>query len=312
MSRFGTSTEPTPTRIDQLLGGGLMSKLERLDIVSRKIFSGKIHGERRSRRRGTSVDFADYRPYSPGDDLRFVDWNIYARLDALFLKLFLEEEDLSLGIAIDTSASMDWGNPNKLTYCRRLAMALGYIGLVNHNRVSLHGFDGRGVDSLRTLRGKRRTREMGSWLLDLEAGDGDAGGGFAEAMKTLALSRRGRGVLILLSDFMEPSGIEEGLRFLGGRGDEVICLQVLAPEEVDPAANGLSGDLRLRDVEGHGDVEITVTPALLRAYRQRLDEHCGRLRNNCARRGMRHLAVHTSTDLETVLVESMRQRGLIR
>ena len=95
---------------------------------SRKVFSGKIHGERRSRRRGTSVDFADYRPYSPGDDLRFVDWNIYARLDALFLKLFLEEEDLSLGIAIDTSASMDWGNPNKLTYCRRLAMECELLG----------------------------------------------------------------------------------------------------------------------------------------------------------------------------------------
>ena len=131
-------------------------------------------------------------------------------------------------------------------------------------------------------------------------------------MKTLALSRRGRGVLIVLSDFLEPSGVDEGLRFLGGRGDEVICLQVLAPEEVDPASNGLTGDLRLRDAEGHGDVEITVTPALLRAYRQRLDEHCATLRNDCVRRGMRHLAVHTSTDLESVLVESMRQGGLVR
>ena len=312
MSRFGASTEPPPTRIDQLLGGGLMAKLERLDIVSRKIFSGKIHGERRSRRRGTSVDFADYRPYTPGDDLRFVDWNIFARLDTLFLKLFLEEEDLSLGIAIDTSASMDWGNPNKLTYCRRLAMALGYIGLINHNRVSLHAFDGAGLSSLRTLRGKRRTREMGSWLLDLKAGEGEVGGGFTDTMKTLATARQGRGVLVILSDFMEPSGIDEGLRFLGGRGDEVICLQVLAPEEVDPAAAGLAGDLRLRDVEGHGDVEVTVTPALLRAYRERLDEHCGRLRSDCVRRGMRHLTVHTSTDIESVLVESMRQRGIVR
>ena len=119
-------------------------------------------------------------------------------------------------------------------------------------------------------------------------------------------------MLVILSDFMEPSGIDEGLRFLGGRGDEVICLQVLAPEEVDPAAAGLAGDLRLREVEGHGDVEVTVTPALLRAYRERLDEHCGRLRSDCVRRGMRHLTVHTSTDIESVLVESMRQRGIVR
>jgi uncharacterized protein (DUF58 family) len=312
MSRFGASTEPVPSRIDELISGALMSKLERLDLVSRKIFSGKIHGERRSRRRGTSVDFADYRPYSPGDDLRFVDWNIYARLDALFLKLFLEEEDLALGIVIDTSASMDWGNPNKLNFCRRLAMALGYIGLVNHNRVSMHGFDGRGLSSLRMLRGKRRTRELGTWLLDLQAGTPEDAGGFESAMKTLALSRRGRGVLIVLSDFMEPDGIDAGLRLLGGRGDEVICLQVLAPEEVDPAGCGLSGDLRLQDIEGYGDVEITVTPALLRSYKERLDSYCMRLRTDCVRRGMRHLAVHTSTDLESILVETMRQQGMIR
>lgn len=309
MSRFGASNEPPLTGVDQLLDSGLMSKIERLDIVSRKVFTGKIHGERRSRRRGQSVDFADYRPYSPGDDLRFVDWNIYARLDSLFLKLFLEEEDLSLGIAIDTSASMDWGNPNKLNFCRRLAMSLGYIGLVNHNRVSLHGFNGGGLASLRTLRGKRRTREMGSWLLGLESGET---GGFDEAMKQLALDRRGRGVLIVISDFLEPDGVEAGLRFLGGRGDEVICLQVLAPEEVDPGGSGLSGDLRLEDIEGYGEVEITVTPALLRSYKQRLDDFCSRLRTNCVRRGMRHLAINSSTEIESVLVESMRQRGLVR
>ena len=126
MSQFGQGE--APRTVEDLLGGGLMAKLDRLDVLSRKVFSGKIHGERRSRRRGQSVDFADYRPYTPGDDLRFVDWNIYARLETLFLKLFLEEEDLSLAIAVDTSPSMDWGGPNKLGFCKRLAMALGYIG----------------------------------------------------------------------------------------------------------------------------------------------------------------------------------------
>ena len=129
-----------PRRVDDLIDSRLMARLERLDMVSRKIFSGRVQGERRSRRRGMSVEFADFRPYVAGDDLRFVDWNIYGRLDRLFMKIFLEEEDLSLMVAIDTSASMDWGSPNKFEYARRLAMALGYIGLVHHTRVTLCTF----------------------------------------------------------------------------------------------------------------------------------------------------------------------------
>ncbi len=312
MSRFGVSTTPRPRTVEDLLPPGLLAHLERLDIIARKIFSGRQHGERQSRRRGQSIDFADHRPYSPGDDLRFVDWNIYARLDALFLKLYLEEEDLSLGIAIDTSSSMDWGNPNKLDTARRLAMALGWIGLCNHNRVSLHGFNGDGIQSLRTLRGRRRASELGRWLLDLDPGAPGVPGTFAECMKTLGAGRRGRGVLLVLSDFLEGDGVEEGLRFLGGRGDEVICLQLLAPEEVDPGGHGLTGDLRLEDVEHGGTVEVTVTPSLLRSYRQRLDAWCAALRTGCTRRGMGHLTIPTDTDIETVLVEMMRKQGYIR
>ena len=116
MASFGDTTHDRPTRVDELLGSHLMSSLDKLDIIARKIFSGKIQGERRSRRKGISVEFADYRQYSAGDDLRFIDWNVYARLDRLFMKIFLEEEELTLGIAIDTSASMEFGNPNKFDF----------------------------------------------------------------------------------------------------------------------------------------------------------------------------------------------------
>ena len=312
MSRFGVTTAPRPTSVEELLPQGLLSRLERLDVVARKIFSGKQHGERRSRRRGQSVDFADHRPYTAGDDLRFVDWNVFARLDALFLKLYLEEEDLSLGIAIDTSASMNWGNPNKLDAARRLAMAMGWIGLCNHNRVSVHGFDGSGVRSLRTLRGKRRVSELGKWLLDLEPGPPKVPGDFESSMRSLAAERRGRGLLIVCSDFLEADGVEEGLRFIAGRGDEIICMQLLAPEEIDPVAAGLSGDLRLSDVETGGTVEVTVTPALVRAYRQRLDAWCSALRAGCVRRGIGHLTIPSETSVETVLVEMMRKQGFVR
>src|SRR5271154_4271759 len=126
--------QPRPA---SLLDSKFMARLDQLDVLSRKMLAGKLKGERRSKRRGQSVEFADYRNYVVGDDLRFIDWNLYARLDRLFLKLFLEEEDLSFYVLIDTSASCDYGEPNKLLYLKRVAAALGYIGLVNYNRVTL-------------------------------------------------------------------------------------------------------------------------------------------------------------------------------
>src|SRR5215469_10026059 len=118
-----------PTETAKLLDSSFMSRLDQLDIMSRKILAGKMKGERRSKRRGQSVEFADFRNYVIGDDLRFIDWNIYARLDRLFLKLFMEEEDLSLYVLCDVSKSCDFGNPNKAFYIKQVAASLGYIGL---------------------------------------------------------------------------------------------------------------------------------------------------------------------------------------
>jgi len=299
-----------PTRVDELIDSRLMAKLDQVDVVSRKIFSGKLQGERRSKRRGQSVEFADYRHYVAGDDLRFVDWNIYARLDKLFLKMFLEEEDLSLLIVVDSSASMDYGDPNKFVFCQRLAMALGYIGLVNQNRVTLWAFGGEGgAQRLANLRGRRRTPEMGSWLLGREAG-GPAN--FDDALRTIALARQGRGVMIILSDFLLKEGYEKGLRYLAGGGYDTFVLQVLSPEEIDPTRGGLTGDLRLTDIEDGDVAEVTITPALLKRYRENLDAWCGRLREYCVRRDMTHVTLDTSTDMDTLLLEYLRRRGLLR
>jgi uncharacterized protein (DUF58 family) len=285
-----------------------MAHLDRLDVVSKKIFSGKIHGERRSRRRGQSVEFADFRNYTHGDDLRFVDWNIYARLDRLFLKMFLEEEDLSLVIAIDASASMDFGTPNKMQYARRLAMALGYIGLVNNNRVSLFSFSDDRIERLTGLRGRRRTREMGQWLLNLQPlGVGD----FTAACRAVALGGQGRGVLLLISDFLFADGFEKGLRSVAGRGFDVYALQLLAPEEIDPARHGVLGDLRLVDSESAAEVEVTASSAVVQQYRERLDAHVASLREYCVRRSIAHQVVETSLQLETLLVDYLRRRGLL-
>ncbi|MDA1007536.1 MAG: DUF58 domain-containing protein [Planctomycetota bacterium] len=304
------SNDPTrPRKVDDLIDSRLMARLDTLDVVSRKIFLGKIQGERRSRRRGQSVEFADYRPYSHGDDLRFVDWNIYGRLDRLFLKLFLEEEDLSIAIAIDTSGSMDTGTPNKLDFARRLAMALGYIGLVNQSRVALFGFGANRTERLIGLRGRRRTREMGEWLLGLESG-GDAD--FTSSMRSISLAGQGRGILIVLSDLLLAEGAEAGLRAVAGRGFDVFAIQLLSPEEVDPASGSLSGDLRLTDVERDAPIEVSITSRTLDEYKTRLNEYTAKLRDFCVQRGITHMVVRTDVPMDELVIDYLRRRGLLR
>src|SRR6185312_12570722 len=151
-----------------LLDPAFMARLDQLDVMSRKILAGKMKGERRSKRRGQSVEFADYRNYVIGDDLRFIDWNIYARLDRLFLKLFLEEEDLALYVLLDVSKSCDYGNPNKAMYLKQVAAALAYIGLVNYNRVTLCAFNNGIVSDTGALRGRRRVSQMLDFVKNLE------------------------------------------------------------------------------------------------------------------------------------------------
>src|ERR1700722_18722633 len=131
------TVQSPPSKSTQLLDPTFMARLDQLDVMSRKLLAGKMKGERRSKRRGQSVEFADYRNYDIGADLGFIDWNIYARLDRLFLKLFLEEEDLSLYVLVDVSKSCDFGETNKAFYLKKVAAALGYIGLVNYNRVHI-------------------------------------------------------------------------------------------------------------------------------------------------------------------------------
>src|SRR4051812_2250612 len=149
-----------PAKPGQLLSSEFMARLDQLDLTSRKLLAGKMKGERRSKRRGQSVEFADFRNYVIGDDLRFIDWNIYARLEKLFLKLFLEEEDLSLYILLDVSKSCDFGEPNKAFYIKQVAAALGYVGLVNYNRVHLTAFADGVVTETGALRGRTKVNQM--------------------------------------------------------------------------------------------------------------------------------------------------------
>ena len=308
--------------MDELLDSALISQISRLDLTSRKIFAGKLKGERRSKKRGESVEFADHRQYVIGDDLRHIDWNIFGRLDRLFLKLFLEEEDLALHIVLDASESSDCGEPHKFYYAQQLAMALGYIGLVNLNRVQVSviggtletGREGENdrpeapgetVHSIRDLRGRRRTQDLARFICSVRPGGATS---FRENAKRIALGRRGKGVMIVISDFFMKEGYDTGLRLLVGRGYDVFAIQCLSPQEVEP---DITGDLRLVDVEDGDRAEVTISAPLMKRYKANLAAYCAELREFCARREMTALTVRTDTPLETLILDYLRRRGLL-
>jgi uncharacterized protein (DUF58 family) len=290
------STVKTP-----LLTSEFMARLDRFDLLSRKILAGKMKGERRSKRRGQSVEFADFRNYTPGDDLRFIDWNIYARLDKLFLKLFLEEEDLSLSILIDTSKSME----GKLDYAKQIAAALAYIGLVNYNRVHIVAISDRLVSDSGGLRGRRRVPQMMKFLDDMTP---DGSTDFEAACKRFAMTSRGKGVAILISDFFVKSGFEKGARYLASGKNDFFALQLLTPEEREPT---IQGDFKLTDIEDGDQAEVSLTQPLLQRYRENLAAFCLGVKNFVTRRGGSYLMTTTDVSFETVVLSYLRERGMI-
>jgi uncharacterized protein (DUF58 family) len=291
---------------DSLLDPEFMIRLEQLDIVSRKIFAGKMKGERKSKRKGESVEFADYRNYVVGDDLRFLDWNIYARLEKLFLKLFLEEEDLHVSILLDASRSMDWGNPTKGLYAKRVAAALAYIGLVNYDRVSLYTYSGDVREEIEGVRGRRMMFHVVQFL---EAAGLEGVSDLAGACRTFAIRASKRGVLIVLSDFLDKGSYEQGFRYLLGRDLDIYAIQILSPDEIEPQ---LAGDLRLVDVEDDDVAEVTVSRALLNRYKQNLQAYCQALRSFCTKRGISYMFTSTEVAFDQLVLSYLRHRGLLK
>lgn len=283
-----------------------MGKLDQLAFVSKKIFAGKMRGERLSKRRGESVEFADYRNYVVGDDLRFLDWNIYARLEKLFLKLFLQEEDLHVNVIIDASKSMDWGEPNKAFYTRRIAAAIAYIGLINFDRVSLYAYANGLQHELAGVRGRRLMFKIIEFLSRVEY---DSVTDLPKATKQFAARHPQSGILIVISDFLDKSGYEDGLRYLLSRPYDLYAMQVLSPDEIDPP---LTGDLRLTDVEDDDAAEVTVSRALLNRYKHNLQAYCGGLKEFCTRRGINYLFTSTEVPFDQIILSYFRKRGLVK
>jgi len=294
------------TQVQPLLDSEFLARLEQLELVSRKIFLGRMKGERRSKRKGQSVEFADYRNYVIGDDLRFLDWNLFARLDRLFIRLFMEEEDLHFYVLIDNSLSMDFGTPSKLHFAKQVAAALGFIGLVNMDRVVIEAFKHNLTQSLPAIRGRRSLWRMMDFLQKIDpAGPSD----LRCALKTFTLKCSGKGIVVLLSDLMDKGGYEEALRYLVARQLDIYVIQVLSQEEIEPE---VVGDLKLVDIEDDDIAEITVSAPLLKRYKQNLATYRGALHEFCARRGITYLFTSNQVPFDRLVLTYLRQRGLVK
>ena len=291
---------------EELLDSSLLQKLDRLALASRRHLGRGNKGERRSTRKGSSLEFVDYRHYTSGDDPRQVDWNLYGRTGSLFVKLFEEEEVLTTHVLLDTSASMDWGNPNKLDYGRRLAGALGYIALAGYDRamVGLIG-DGQATTTFGPVWGRRRVAAMLSFLAGSKAG-GQTDLGLATARY---LERQPTpGVVILVSDLLSPTA-ETGIKHLVTHQHQVVVLHLLAPEEENPPAGE---GLRLVDKETGRGVEVFLDQQAIDLYTQRLVDWSAALQRTCSRYGAVYLRLSSALPLEQALFGSLQRRGVLQ
>ncbi len=293
-----------------LLPPSLLRQLEQCQLLAARRTKTSAKGERRSRARGHSVEFADYRNYVAGDDLRYLDWNLYGRLDRLFLKLYEEERELPVTLFLDCSESMGFGEPSKFDFARRLAAAIGYVALCSFDRVSVVPFPTTAIPplaqaELRQVRGKRSTLRFFQNLEKLRAG---GAAGIGECLRRGALQMRRTGVSIVLSDFLDPEGYQAGLKALLARGSEVTLVQVLSPEELQPSTYG---DLKLVDSETGFEQELTFGKFRLQAYLQTLEQFVGELRDYAGARGAGHFMVSSSTALEDLLLRRFREAEVL-
>ena len=273
---------------DALFDDAFLRKLEQLDLLARKIFRGQIRGEHTTPRRGRGIEFSDFRRYRPGDDIRHIDWNIYSRLDRLFLKLYATEEDISLHVLMDASASMDVGHPNKFDHARRIGAALTYIGLNNLDRVSFTAFSsslGAGISALKSR------HQMSSLLTLLDELTCDGITQFGVSLREFATRAPSPGLVILISDLLgDADELQTGIESLRGRGHDVFVLQLLSEDEIAPP---LDGAMHLLDVETGTELNVTIDERLRELYQEQLQARLTTIERYCMRRGIEYLRAST-------------------
>jgi uncharacterized protein (DUF58 family) len=286
-------------------------KLEQLMLQATRVRAGAIKGERRSVKRGSSIEFADYRNYVPGDDLRRLDWNIYARLERPLTKVFEDEEDLAVHLILDTSASMNWpdedaGELNKFVYARRLLAGLGTVSLTSNDRLMVTAAGHGGMSHFGPARGRGHSVRLFKFMVDLKPG------GVTDlntVLKDYAMRAGRPGLCLIVSDMYSPNGYTEGLNVLLGKGYEVGFIHVLSPDEVEPP---LAGDLRLIDVETGMPQEVTIDAGMRDLYVRRLNAWRDEMSADFRKRGVHYLPIETNTPWEKIILHDLRRMGVVR
>lgn len=289
-----------------LFDGDFLRKLEGLEWLARKTLRGLPRGERTTARRGRGLEFNDFRRYQPGDDFRYIDWNIFSRLDRLVLKLYTSEEDLTLRIVLDCSASMGFGDPPKFDYARRLAAALGFIGLHNLDRVVLSTFSDAPGPGLAPLKTRRQLATLFDFLLALRCGRETRLGA---SLRELAASAPSAELVVLISDLLGSDDFGAGLDALRRRGHDVVVLQVLCEEEIAPP---LDGALQLVDAESGRALKVTVDAPLRACYQQLLEARLEDVARRCRRGAIEYLRTSTAVAFEEVVLRYLRRGAHLR
>ena len=294
------SAAPPEAAAERFFSNAFLMQLERLAFISKRSHLGAVKGERKSPRRGSSVEFADYRPYEVGDDLRYVDWNAFARLNRLYLKVFIDEEDLCIHLILDASGSMDYGTPNKFRYAVRLAAALAFIGFVNLERVGVAVFRDRVAEGWLPTRGRNQFLPIQEFLANLTPGGGTA---FNDALRQYAQRAKDAGVAVVISDFLDPAGYASGLRALMERRFDIRVLHLLSPDELRPM---LGGDLELVDAETGEVREVSIDAEVLRGYERQLGTFIAGIEGFCRANELSYVRVATDTPVEDLLLRRLK------
>ena len=288
--------------MSELFDAGFFSRLNHLKLAMHIRLDKGLSGGRKSSAKGSSVEFSDFREYLPGDDIRRIDWNVYGRLDKLYVKQFMEEKEAFYHIFVDASASMNFGEKKKSVMALRLAAVFAWVVLKQLDRAEIWTFrDGR-PGKISSVTGRSGFQHL---LRELEQVSFEGNTGINEAVKRCSLN--GRGICILISDFLDPSGIEEAVRYLTFKGQEIFLIQVLAREELEFDGEGT---LALEDMETGDQVRVTVTKQTLHAYEQALSSHERALQRLAKRYGCAFLQVVSDEDLDQVVFRTLKQKGI--
>jgi uncharacterized protein (DUF58 family) len=301
-----SSAPPKASADDALFDDEFQRKLDYLAMVSRRVFAGRMRAERRTKKSGSGVEFADHREYQPGDDIRYLDWSVYQRFNKLLLRLYEEEEDLAIYFIVDASASMAFEDGKKLRYAKRVCAALAYVGLANLDRVSIASASDHITERMQETRGKARIFKVFRFLKEIEAaGVTD----LEDAIKTFVAQNKRRGLAVLISDLYDPRGFERGINVLRYNKFDPFVVHVVDPGDARPK---LHGDVLLYDCETGDEREVTVTAKVLDRFAEVHKEYIQEIHHFCTTHQVPYIQADVNVPFDELILRVFRRGGFLR